>query len=116
MELESTVQSDVNVIKVAETRIDAASAVRFKDEMRLKTEEGPVRVVLDLSNVAFVDSSGLGAIVASMKQMGDKRRLDLASLNHDVAKVFRLTRMDSIFVIHNDVASALSPPGAQVTA
>ncbi|MEM9845620.1 MAG: STAS domain-containing protein [Pseudomonadota bacterium] len=116
MELESTVQSDVNVIKVAETRIDAASAVRFKDEMRAKTEEGPERVVLDLSNVAFVDSSGLGAIVASMKQMGDKHRLELASLSSDVAKVFRLTRMDSIFEIHPDVAAALSSPGAQASA
>ncbi|MEM6480505.1 MAG: STAS domain-containing protein [Pseudomonadota bacterium] len=116
MELESTVQSDVNVIKVAETRIDAASAVRFKDEMRIITEEGPERVVLDLSNVAFVDSSGLGAIVASMKQMGDKHRLELAGLNHDVAKVFRLTRMDSIFDIHSDVASALSPRGAEESA
>jgi len=116
MELESVVQSDVNVIKVAETRIDAASAVRFKDEMRAKTEEGPQRVVLDLSNVAFVDSSGLGAIVASMKQMGDKHRLELASLNHDVAKVFRLTRMDSIFAIHADVAAALSPPGSRASA
>ncbi|MEM6579257.1 MAG: STAS domain-containing protein [Pseudomonadota bacterium] len=116
MQLESTVQSDVNVIKVAETRIDAASAVRFKDEMRAMTEDGPARVVLDLSNVAFVDSSGLGAIVASMKQMGDKHRLELASLNHDVAKVFRLTRMDSIFDIHADVASALAPPGTRVSA
>ncbi|MEM7074314.1 MAG: STAS domain-containing protein [Pseudomonadota bacterium] len=113
MELESSIQNDVNVIKVAETRIDAASAVRFKDEMRSRTDEGPARVVLDLSNVAFVDSSGLGAIVASMKQMGDKRRLELAGLTHDVAKVFRLTRMDSIFDIHDDTASALLSPGAQ---
>lgn len=116
MELESTVQSDVNVIKVAETRIDAASAVRFKDEMRAKTEDGPERVILDLSNVAFVDSSGLGAIVASMKQMSDKHRLELASLTYDVAKVFRLTRMDSIFDIHADVTSALQPPAAQASA
>jgi anti-sigma B factor antagonist len=63
-------------------------------------------VVLDLGQVTFVDSSGLGAIVAVMKSMGDGRRLDLASLTPDVAKVFRLTRMDTVFLIHADLDRA----------
>lgn len=107
MQLNCVTHNDINVISVQESRIDAASAIQFKDAMRAVTETGPSHVVLDLSGVKFVDSSGLGAIVASMKQMGDARRLDLASLTPDVAKVFRLTRMDSIFVIHDDVAQAL---------
>jgi anti-sigma B factor antagonist len=107
MQLTCATHNNINVITVEDNRIDAASAVRFKDEMRSLTEDGPAQVVLDLSGVAFVDSSGLGAIVASMKQMGDGRRLDLAGLTPDVAKVFRLTRMDSIFVIHEDMAAAL---------
>ncbi|MEL7259410.1 MAG: STAS domain-containing protein, partial [Pseudomonadota bacterium] len=51
--------------------------------------------------------SGLGAIVASMKQMGEGRQLDLASLSPDVEKVFQLTRMDSIFNIHSSVNQAV---------
>lgn len=38
-----------------------------------------------------------------MKQLSDGRRLDLAGLTPDVAKVFRLTRMDTVFVIHDDI-------------
>ena len=59
--------------------------------------------MLDLSQVTFVDSSGLGAIVAAMKHLEAGRRLDLAGLTPDVAKVFRLTRMDTIFTIHPDL-------------
>ncbi len=107
MQLTCAIHNNINVITVEDNRIDAASAIRFKDEMRAVTENGPAHAVLDLSGVGFVDSSGLGAIVASMKQMGDGRRLDLAGLTPNVAKVFRLTRMDSIFVIHADTAAAL---------
>jgi anti-sigma B factor antagonist len=106
MDLNSSIQNGINVITVGADRIDAASAIRFKDAMRASTDGGPDHVLLDLSGVRFVDSSGLGAIVASMKQMGDARRLDLAGLTPDVDKVFRLTRMDSIFVIHDDVSCA----------
>jgi len=100
MELHDTCHDGIRTVTVPETRIDAAAAIRFKDAMRAVTADGPDHVVLDLSNVVFVDSSGLGAIVAAMKQMGPGRRLDLAGLTPDVAKVFRLTRMDSVFVIH----------------
>lgn len=103
MDLQTTCHNHMNIITVGEARIDAAAAIRFKDAMRAATAEGPGHVVLDLSNVTFVDSSGLGAIVAAMKQMGGDRQLDLAGLTPDVAKVFRLTRMDSVFKIHDDL-------------
>ncbi len=53
-----------------EPRIDAAVAIQFKDAMRAATDGGPDRVILDLSGVDFIDSSGLGAIVAAMKHLG----------------------------------------------
>lgn len=101
MDLQSSQHADRHVITVNAARIDAAGAVRFKDAMRAATSPGAAHVVLDLSKVGFVDSSGLGAIVAAMKQLGPGRRLDLAGLTPDVAKVFRLTRMDRVFVIHD---------------
>lgn len=107
MQLNSVIQDGIHIVTVDDSRIDAASAIQFKEKMRTTTEDGPSTVVLDLSGVTFVDSSGLGAIVASMKQMGATRQLDLAGLTPDVDKVFRLTRMDSIFKIHSDIQSAL---------
>ena len=111
MKLELSDHDTLRIVTVPEARIDAAVALRFKEAMRMATEGGPDHVVLDLGQVRFVDSSGLGAIVAAMKQMGAGRRLDLAGLTPDVAKVFRLTRMDTVFVIHADAAAPLHRHG-----
>lgn len=107
MKLEVTSHDTVSIVTAPGPRIDAAAAIRFKEAMRAATSDGPDHVVLDLSQVRFVDSSGLGAIVAAMKQMGAGRRLDLAGLAPDVAKVFRLTRMETVFVIHEDAEASL---------
>ena len=109
MDLQSTIHNGINIITVCAARIDAAAAIQFKDAMRVATDSGPDHAVLDLSRVNFVDSSGLGAIVAAMKNMGNERRLDLAGLTPDVEKVFHLTRMDTVFVIHDDTSELLSP-------
>lgn len=106
MELSSTDTGDMQIVTVNETRIDAAVAIQFKDRMRDITGGGAHHVVLDLGQVEFIDSSGLGAIVAAMKQLGSTRRMDLAGLTPTVDKVFRLTRMDSVFSIHADLAGA----------
>ncbi|MEQ8899255.1 MAG: STAS domain-containing protein [Roseovarius sp.] len=106
MELDSSNLNGVQVISVRAERIDAGCAIRFKDAVRAAVDEDAPRVVLDLARVAFVDSSGLGAIVAVMKFLGPERKLDLAALAPDVDKVFRLTRMDTVFAIHGDVDSA----------
>ena len=108
MKLSSSLTDTFRIVTVEETRIDAAVAIQFKDAMRTETEEGPDRVILDLSTVEFIDSSGLGAIVASMKQLGRDRRLDLAGLTHAVDKVFRLTRMDTVFNLYPTLDEALN--------
>ncbi|MDV4144854.1 MULTISPECIES: STAS domain-containing protein [Shimia] len=100
--------ADACVVSVNETRIDAAVAIQFKDRMRDLSDEAFARIVLDLGQVDFIDSSGLGAIVAAMKQLGPDRRLDLAALNPNVDKVFRLTRMDSVFHIFETPEAALA--------
>ncbi|MCR9124828.1 MAG: STAS domain-containing protein [Rhodobacteraceae bacterium] len=109
MPLASRDAGDTRIVTVNADRIDAALAIRFKDEMRGLTQEGPCRIVLNLTHVDFVDSSGLGAIVAAMKQLGPDRRLELAGLNAAVHKVFRLTRMDTVFALHHTLDEALDP-------
>lgn len=107
MELSAETFSDAILIKVKENRIDSASAVAFKDRMRELTSDGPDRVIIDLAQVDFVDSSGLGAIVAAMKQIGSSRKMELAALTENVEKVFHLTRMDTVFTIHANAADAV---------
>lgn len=103
MNLSSHMSEDMHVLTVEADRIDAAVAIQFKDSLRSATENGPARVVLDLSQVQFLDSSGLGAVVGAMKALGQNRKLELAALQENVAKVFHLTRMDRVFTIHDTV-------------
>lgn len=107
MKLEHQDYDDVRVVSVYENRIDAACAIQFKDEMRALSENGPSRIILDLGNVEFLDSSGLGAVVAALKAVQNGQRLELAALHPTVQRVFRLTRMDTVFTIHVSVSAAV---------
>ncbi|MDJ0638584.1 MAG: STAS domain-containing protein [Paracoccaceae bacterium] len=108
MQMSSSTKGDILIITVQDRRIDAAVAVRFKNRMmELADAQSTGRVVLDLGNVDFLDSSGLGAVVGAMKQLGRDRKLDLASLTPTVEKVFRITRMDRVFRIFPDANAAV---------
>lgn len=100
MELQAELTKGTLVVRAMERRIDAAVAIQFKDRMRDLLAQASERVELDLSQVEFLDSSGLGAVVAVMKMLPKGRPLELSGLTPPVQKVFRLTRMDSIFTIH----------------
>ncbi len=107
MQLDFNDTQDLRVISVGEARIDAAVAIAFKDRMRELCESGPDRIILDMAQVDFIDSSGLGAVVAAMKQVGGGKVLELAGLSPTVQKVFQLTRMDTVFTIHSSAADVL---------
>lgn len=106
MMLTSRIESDVTVIAVEADRIDAASAIHLKDQFRDCVANSNGRVLMDLEQVTFMDSSGLGAMVAALKLLSG-RKLELANLSEAVKKVFTLTRMDKVFVLHHDIPSAL---------
>ncbi|MCX7557996.1 STAS domain-containing protein [Sulfitobacter sp. F26204] len=108
MELQIKTKGEICILSVQEPRIDAAVALEFKEAVRQGTEDAPEEVILDLTQVTFIDSSGLGAIVATMKHLAPSRQLLLAGLSPAVEKVFQLTRMDSVFRIFLTLEEALS--------
>ena len=86
-------------VVVTELRIDAAIATRFKDRMKEIVARGRKPVVVDMRQVDFMDSSGLGAMIAVRKAVPEAFPLTLEGLTPNVERVFRLTRMDSVFEI-----------------
>lgn len=90
---------DQVVLTVQTSRIDAAIAMAFKDQARQIVPAEKGRVVLDLAQVEFLDSSGLGSLVAIMKMLDGERRLELANCGDVVRKVLKLTRMDRVFLL-----------------
>lgn len=112
MQLLAQEEGGILVIRATQDRIDAAGAIQFKDSMRdLTRASRAARVVLDMSQVAFLDSSGLGAVVAALKALAPHRKLELSGLTPTVQKVFHLTRMDTIFTIHDAVPNGLRHAG-----
>jgi anti-sigma B factor antagonist len=61
-------------------------------------EHGARRFTVDLSDTVYIDSSGLGTLVAVSKKIREERGdIRLVHLSHDMATLFRLTRLDSYF-------------------
>ncbi|MFT4715182.1 MAG: anti-sigma B factor antagonist [Paracoccaceae bacterium] len=101
MELKREDFNGIAVIRCLGARLDAVIAVQFKDRFRELADDQAQHFVLDMSLVKFMDSSGLGAVVAVYKSLGRERKFDIAGLTPSVGRVFKLTHMDSVFRIYD---------------
>ncbi|MBT0957929.1 STAS domain-containing protein [Alphaproteobacteria bacterium KMM 3653] len=112
MELSCDMRNDVVLIGVHANRIDAGIALQFITKMAEATKGKTGRILMDLAEVEFIDSSGLGAVVAALKQVDKGASLELANLSVAVRKLFSLTKMDTVFRVHPSVEDALQAGSA----
>jgi len=96
------------VLEVLESRLGADKAVAFKDAIGRHLAGGAVSIVLDLSKVEFIDSSGLGAILSVLKRMPKGCELILCGTTDPVTSMFKLTRLDRVFTMKRTVDEAVS--------
>src|SRR4051794_30102274 len=97
MRFEENKVGEVLVAKVLDTRIAADVAPRFKSHLADYVSQGNRSIVLDLEQVTFIDSSGLGAVISSLKAIGKDGDLVISGAHGAVASMFKLTRMDKVF-------------------
>jgi anti-sigma B factor antagonist len=97
------------VIGILEPRLGADKAESFKQTIGRFLAAGNQRLILDLSRVDFIDSSGLGAILAVRKQLANGRELVICGATDAVASMFKLTRMDRVFPVYRSLEDALRP-------
>jgi len=83
-------------------------AVEFKEDLAKFVKEGNKNILMNLEYVEFVDSSGLGAIVACLKNIGKDGDLKLCSLQPAVKSLVELTRLHRVFQIYPCEADAIS--------
>ena len=89
--------------------IDVYTAPQLREQLDREIEAGTYDLVVDLSAVTFMDSTGLGVLVGRLKQI----RLNDGSMrlvcNQDrVLKVFVITGLDKVFAIYATVDEALA--------
>ena len=108
MRFEESRSGDILIAKVMEARIGADVASRFKEGMIHYLNGENRAIILDLSEVTFIDSSGLGALISCLKSMGQERELVLSGTRGTVASMFKLTRMDKVFRMFNHTDEAVA--------
>jgi anti-anti-sigma factor len=87
----------VNVLPLSGV-IDGARGDELRREVRDIMTNGSDIVLIDLQEVKFIDSSGLGALVSAMKVVRNSGgKLYVCSMNDQVKMLFELTKMDRIF-------------------
>ncbi|SJM92446.1 STAS domain-containing protein [Crenothrix polyspora] len=90
-----------------ENRLDCRLAIDFKDKVSELVAEGSRLIILDLSAVDFIDSSGIGCLVTSLKLLGPQGRIVIWGLKAPVESMFKLTRMDRVFKLCSSEEQAL---------
>ncbi len=89
--------------------IDVYSAPQLRDLVAEYVAQGTYDLVLDLEGVDFLDSTGLGVLVGGLKKVRTHGgRLELVCSRERVLKVFRITGLSKVFVIHDSLDAALS--------
>ncbi|RMG44469.1 MAG: anti-sigma factor antagonist [Acidobacteria bacterium] len=101
MELNVEHMGDVTVVVLPGESLDASNAAEFKQTIAPILEKHS-KVVFDMSQLRFVDSSGLGAILSCLRQLNARGGdLKLCGMTKPVRALFELVRMHRIFDIYN---------------
>lgn len=100
MQIEVTQSQGVAVV-VPSGDLDMGATDQVRQVLTELIEKGQLRLVMDLAGVAYIDSSGLGALVAAMKQAkAAGGNLKLCALQDDVRSIFEMTRLIKVLSVH----------------
>jgi anti-sigma B factor antagonist len=80
--------------------IDVATSPALREELYATIDRGARTLVVDLSQLGFIDSSGLGVLVATLKHIRERDgELILSGLDHPAMRVFEITGLTDLFTI-----------------
>ena len=107
MSFESEIIDGIAIVSVKASRLDANVAPDLKKAVSDIIDAGTSRIMLDLEEVQFMDSSGLGAVISSFKLTGQKGEFVICNMNEAVREIFTLTHMDRLFEIYPNADDGL---------
>ena len=99
---------DTCTVTLLEPRLDALSSAAFRQALGTCVDGGAQRLVIDLAHTQFVDSSGLGVLVATLRRLPGPGSLVLRGVTPPVERTLRLARLDRILVL--EAAGETAPP------
>lgn len=97
---------NVAVVEIS-GRIDASNSKDFKEKFQSYLENY-THFVFDMTELEFLDSTGLGAVISSLKNASEAGGdIAIANLQPKPKMLFEITRAHKIFSVHDDVESAI---------
>ncbi len=101
-------RNGVVIVRVKEERLDAHISNDLKNELKRLYEDGKKNILVDMVDVRFIDSSGLGAFVSALRAAHlHQGTLKLAGPNSQVQAMFELTRLNKILRIFPTTVEAI---------
>ena len=102
-------QSDISIIALSGDFIGDADHSALREHVRALAGKGKNRLIIDLSDVEYINSSGLGSLVGGLTTVLRSRgEMHLVGIGKNVAEVFRITKLNTIFPIHPSLSAALA--------
>lgn len=109
MEATCEERDDTTVVRVT-GEVDLYTSPRMREAILKSLSRRRPNVVVDLSGVSYMDSSGIATLVEALHETRNRKgRLVLAGLNDRVREVFELARLHSVFELAASVEAALAP-------
>lgn len=88
--------------------VDIYTAPKLREKLVELIDAGNDRIVVDLEGVGFMDSTGLGSLVAGLKRIRERDgELAIVCTKEPVLKVLGITGLDRVFPVHDSVGNAL---------
>ena len=103
-------EGDFTVVEVS-GEIDVYTAPQLRECLSELEDAGHSRLLIDLENVDFLDSTALGVLVGALKKArADEGSMALVCSQERLLKIFRITGLTKVFDIHDSVESAVAAP------
>jgi anti-sigma B factor antagonist len=107
LSLTTRVEGDATVIAVG-GEIDVYTAPKLREQLVELVNDGQYHLIVDMEQVEFLDSTGLGVLVGGLKRVrAHDGSLRLVCTQERILKIFRITGLTKVFPIHDSVAAAL---------
>lgn len=104
-----TREVDGTTIVAVGGEIDVYTAPKLRDKITELVADGNYTIVVDMESVEFLDSTGLGVLVGGLKKVrAHNGSLELICTQDRLLKIFRITGLAKVFVIHDSADGALA--------
>lgn len=88
--------------------VDLSCSPRLRHAIAVAQEKSPIRLIIDLDEVPYMDSSGVATLVEAMQiARRNRTKLVLCSMKEKVRAIFEIARLDMVFTIADDREEAL---------